>query len=178
MDVNLIIFKPQGGQKSVSLHRGTYTIGRQEGVTIQIPLPGVSREHCEIKVSSEQITVRDLGSSNGTFKNHERVTEAELGAGDYLGVGEIVMGVQVNGEPAQVKPPQVAAKERGGAAEADSGSDSSMMDIASDDDDGADHMSDMVDDGTRSSMLSGMGMDDSDGLDLDLDLDDSDAPSL
>jgi predicted component of type VI protein secretion system len=44
--------------------------------------------------------VEDLGSSNGTYINGERVQQAELAAGDTLAVGPVIFVAQVNGFPA------------------------------------------------------------------------------
>jgi len=52
---------------------------------------GVSRKHCSIEVSAAgQLVVRDLGSSNGTYINGNRVVPnqpIELRSGDVLALG-------------------------------------------------------------------------------------------
>jgi pSer/pThr/pTyr-binding forkhead associated (FHA) protein len=50
------------------------------------------------------LIVRDLGSSNGTFVNDKRVAQAQLNPGDRLTVGPVTFVVQINGEPANIKP--------------------------------------------------------------------------
>ena len=59
-------------------------IGRALNCEISIPEGGLSREHAEMIVESNQLVVRDLGSSNGTFINGERVTEGRPAHGDTL----------------------------------------------------------------------------------------------
>jgi pSer/pThr/pTyr-binding forkhead associated (FHA) protein len=44
----------------------------------------VSSFHCRIEAGQGRARVRDLGSTNGTFVDGLRVTEAELGAGSRL----------------------------------------------------------------------------------------------
>jgi len=117
--VTLVIFLPDGSRKDIRLKTGKYVIGRQDDATIRIPLPVVSRHHCELVVDHDGVHARDLGSSNGTFRNFERITESELEAGDVLGLGEFLLTVQVDGKPADVKPPKKPER---------SGADSSMMD--------------------------------------------------
>lgn len=187
VDVKLIIFKPGGGQKEVELKGGRYVIGRQSGATLQIPLPSVSREHCELLVRDDALHVRDMGSSNGTFRNDDRVTEATLEAGDYLRVGELSIGVQINGEPAQIAPPASAA----GSAESsmaqtpakpfkaldDSAEGAATTPMGSGQANGGDE-NDASGSASADALLESFGMDESSMIDLDIDLDDSNAPQL
>ncbi len=59
-------------------------IGRALTCDISIPEGGLSREHAEMLVVSNQLFVRDLESSNGTFHNGERVAEARPAHGDLV----------------------------------------------------------------------------------------------
>ncbi len=59
-------------------------IGRALNCDISIPEGGLSREHAELLVESNQLIVRDLESSNGTFHNGERVPEARPSHGDLI----------------------------------------------------------------------------------------------
>ena len=62
----------------------------------------VSRQHCLLKVRpSGDLSIRDLGSANGTLVNGSRVIgERLLQLGDTLQVGPVVLQVVTN-EPAQ-----------------------------------------------------------------------------
>lgn len=110
MNVNLIVFKPDGTRKDIPLRDGTYVVGRQSTATLRIPLPSVSRQHCELVVEGPRVSVRDLGSSNGTYRNQERVTQAVLEAGDQLMIGACVMTLQIGGKPANVRPPGMVSE--------------------------------------------------------------------
>ncbi len=59
-------------------------IGRALSCDISIPEGGLSREHAELLVESNQLLVRDLESSNGTFHNGDRVAEARPAHGDLI----------------------------------------------------------------------------------------------
>jgi len=64
------------------------TIGRDPGS--EVPLPDdstVSRRHARIHAADGGYRVEDLGSSNGTFVNGGRVTEAALRPGDEVSIG-------------------------------------------------------------------------------------------
>lgn len=63
------------------------TIGRREGASVKVHNPSVSGKHCTVGWKDEDIEVRDLGSSNGTFINGERVRRGVLNDGDVLRCG-------------------------------------------------------------------------------------------
>ena len=48
----------------------------------------VSRCHCKLTVTGDQAQVEDLGSTNGTIVNGERVETAVLSAGDVVEIGQ------------------------------------------------------------------------------------------
>lgn len=64
-------------------------IGRDPAMDIAIDNIGVSREQAEIWLEGGTWKVRDLGSSNGTFLNGERLTDAQLlRPGDEIAFGK------------------------------------------------------------------------------------------
>lgn len=102
LQVVLIRVTESGDQQAVPLNHDRTLIGRLDDCQIRIPVGGVSRKHCEIVVQDGSIVVRDLGSSNGTFVNQDRVSEQLLGPGDLISVGGMVFVVSVNGEPSDI----------------------------------------------------------------------------
>lgn len=105
MQANLVYFRRDGERRDFPLDKPSCILGRRQDCDLQIPLLGISRQHCQLSVEGGKITVKDLGSSNGTFVNGKRITEQELTAGDRLQVGLVMFTVQVDGQPAQVAPP-------------------------------------------------------------------------
>lgn len=65
------------------------TIGRAESNTFQIVESSVSARHCEVRLKGEELVVRDLLSTNGTFVGTKKITEAVLKVGETLCVGEV-----------------------------------------------------------------------------------------
>lgn len=66
-------------------------LGRDDSADIILDDPGISRQHSEIRVTQDGphivATIRDLGSTNGTFVSGERVTSEHLEDGDRITVG-------------------------------------------------------------------------------------------
>src|SRR6476659_6064597 len=76
------------------LKADTTTIGRLEDNTFQIAEPSVSSHHCEILLRGADIVVKDLGSTNGTFVNGEKVTEQVVKPGQIVRLGQIEMRLE------------------------------------------------------------------------------------
>jgi hypothetical protein len=74
--------------------QGEMSVGRGERVAIALRDPSVSRRHATIGLIDGSPVVRDLGSTNGTFVNGERVERRELHAGDVLKCGNTEMRVE------------------------------------------------------------------------------------
>jgi hypothetical protein len=66
-------------------------LGRDNTADVILDDPGISRQHTEIRVTSDGphlvTNIRDLGSTNGTFVNGERITSQRLADGDRVNVG-------------------------------------------------------------------------------------------
>jgi pSer/pThr/pTyr-binding forkhead associated (FHA) protein len=76
--------------KSYELKDEKTTIGRLDDNTFPITDPSVSSHHLEILKRGNEIVVKDLNSTNGTFINGEKVTgEAVLKPGQILRLGSI-----------------------------------------------------------------------------------------
>ena len=99
MDVALLLVRNQGEKRRFPLPNDVITIGRREDCDLRIPLGDVSRKHCSLLKSGERLLLQDLGSSNGTFVNGQRVQEIQLKPGDQLGIGSLRFVVQIDGIP-------------------------------------------------------------------------------
>lgn len=103
MDVALVMFTPSGERRDFKVGKRTI-IGRNTECNIQIPLPVVSRRHCELRLEDNRVHVRDLGSSNGTYINNHRIQQSELHVGDTLTIGPVVFTTVIDGRPTEIKP--------------------------------------------------------------------------
>jgi len=65
-------------------------VGRQDDVGLTLPSSSVSRMHAEFISRDDQLVLRDLGSTNGTFVNHQAITEESILAdGDVIKFADI-----------------------------------------------------------------------------------------
>ena len=68
-------------------------LGRDSAADITLDDPGVSRRHAEIRVTHDGphlvMGLRDLGSTNGTYVNGERIASQRLSDGDRVTVGRV-----------------------------------------------------------------------------------------
>jgi len=81
------------------------TIGRTDDNTLAIAEASVSSHHAELLLSGNEVLVRDLGSTNGTCINGERITESALKPGEGLRLGQVTMRLESGVPPAGNKKP-------------------------------------------------------------------------
>jgi pSer/pThr/pTyr-binding forkhead associated (FHA) protein len=96
MDVRLLVAHAKADAKQIALGRETL-IGRSPECNLRIASGQVSRKHCVIKVEETLVTVRDLGSANGTRLNGQTIkTEVDMPIppGSTLVVGPLKFVVQ------------------------------------------------------------------------------------
>jgi pSer/pThr/pTyr-binding forkhead associated (FHA) protein len=102
MKVNLVLLKVGGNNKAFSLPSTVTIVGRRQDCDLCVPLMVISRRHCALNMDEGVLTIRDLGSSNGTFVNGERIEEADLSPGDKVSIGPLNFVVQIDGVPAEI----------------------------------------------------------------------------
>ena len=69
---------------AITLESKVITVGRTSESDLCVPSPLVSRDHARILVSSNTVTIVDVGSVNGCFVNHRQVKKQVLREGDVL----------------------------------------------------------------------------------------------
>jgi pSer/pThr/pTyr-binding forkhead associated (FHA) protein len=74
------------------LSKETVSIGRAVESDIVITSRRVSREHAQVRRDGRRLVLFDMGSTNGTFLNDERVlTPTELRDGDRISIGNVLL---------------------------------------------------------------------------------------
>lgn len=116
MKVNLVLLKVGGNNKAFSLPSSVTIVGRRQDCDLCVPLMVISRRHCSFNMDEGVLSVRDLGSSNGTFVNGQRVEEADLSPGDKVSIGPLNFVVQIDGVPADIPSDKPLVTPSGGRA--------------------------------------------------------------
>lgn len=89
-------YRLRHGGRTIDLRSDRLTLGRSRRCDVAINDPSVSRKHVFLTFHEDRIHLQDLGSSNGTFVNDERVTsDAELFDGDSLRLGDAEVAVEI-----------------------------------------------------------------------------------
>ena len=88
---SLFVIQGRDQGKRFELLDPTLAVGRDSTNAIQLHDTEVSRRHVEIRLEGENYSLVDLGSSNGTFVNTERVERHLLESGDRLQLGRTLM---------------------------------------------------------------------------------------
>ena len=74
-----------------SLSPGEVSIGRDSSNQLWAPDPALSRRHCLVVATGEQVSIRDLGSRNGTLVNGVPVEQQQMRHGDQIYIGDSVL---------------------------------------------------------------------------------------
>jgi adenylate cyclase len=102
------------GDQTIDVKPGTtLVVGRAVNSDVPIYDPTISRQHAQLTVASGGVSVKDLGSSNGTFLNGSRITEVIATPNDVVMFGKVSFYVR---EIAPAKPVEAAKAPPGGGA--------------------------------------------------------------
>ncbi|MCO6046724.1 FHA domain-containing protein [Aeoliella sp. ICT_H6.2] len=93
----------------IPLKRSKFVIGRASDCTLRTGSEAISRHHCAILRGDAGLTIRDLGSRNGTYVNGEKIAaEVKLKGGDMVRVGTLEFRVDLGQDLKSQKKPKVA----------------------------------------------------------------------
>lgn len=95
---------PMHGGRPIELERELTVVGRQDECDLKLEDKSVSKLHCVLFCDGRQVMVRDLGSTNGTRVNGQRIRRSNLTTDDQLSVAGCVFRVTLIDEPRPEKP--------------------------------------------------------------------------
>lgn len=101
--------KYQGGEFPIVSDK-PIIVGRSSDLDMVLVEDMVSRKHARINMQADQIWIEDLGSTNGTFVNGEKIKRAKLKEGDRVLIGTSILKVIVS-EPGARSEADVAKRD-------------------------------------------------------------------
>lgn len=106
--------KYQGGEFPLGAQH-EIIVGRSSELDMVLVEDMVSRRHARIECGDEQIVIEDLGSTNGTFVNGEKIKRATLKEGDRVLIGTSILKVVSTepGAPVPRRPEMQSVAQRG-----------------------------------------------------------------
>jgi transcriptional regulator with GAF, ATPase, and Fis domain len=91
MTAKLVVLAGPRTGETIPIDAGETTIGRDSTSQLSIPDHLMSRRHCLVTLTGDRFTLRDLGSSNGTYVNGIPIRERVLAHGDRIRAGDSVL---------------------------------------------------------------------------------------
>ena len=96
------------GGPSIDLLKELTLFGRDEDCDVRLEHKSISKLHCVVVKTDGLLLVRDLGSTNGTRVNGQRIRRAALLPNDHFAIANLKYRVAFGGD---VEPPAVAKVE-------------------------------------------------------------------
>jgi predicted component of type VI protein secretion system len=99
---------PMDGGPPIEIVKDLTLVGRKEECDLRLEHKSVSKMHCVLVKTDGLLLLRDLGSTNGTRVNGQRVRRAALLPNDLIGIAGLKFRIHLGPEPA---PPIIAHPE-------------------------------------------------------------------
>lgn len=97
MEVRLVIANGKQAGQEIPVKSPKFLIGRNDDCQLRPQSHLVSRRHCAILVEADTAIIEDLGSTNGTLLNDEKlVGRRDLKTGDRIKVGLLELEVRLS----------------------------------------------------------------------------------
>src|SRR5205823_14603347 len=96
---------PVDGTPAIEINRDLTLVGRREDCDLRLNHKSVSKLHCVIVKTDGLLILRDLGSTNGTRVNGQRIRRAALLPNDHLGIARFKFTVHLGPDEEAPAPP-------------------------------------------------------------------------
>lgn len=114
----------------IEVGRVPFTIGRSEDCDYQIVSSRVSRAHAEISKAAGAYLLRDLGSTNGTFVNGQKIDQVRLSDGDLVVIADVELTYRsANGAQATHKTATQVMRQTDSNTSAEEGEENVSLDL-------------------------------------------------
>jgi len=95
---------PTDGGEALDITKDLVLVGRKEDCDLQLDHKSISKQHCVIVKTDGMLLLRDLGSTNGTRVNGQRVRRAALLPNDRINIASLAFRVEFSEEEDSVDP--------------------------------------------------------------------------
>jgi pSer/pThr/pTyr-binding forkhead associated (FHA) protein len=100
MEIEMLVVQGKQRGQTIRFRQGEFVFGRGPECHLRPNSEWVSRQHCLLRVGANTVSIRDLGSTNGTLVNGDRVVgERTLTSGDKLQLGPLVLQIAFSPPP-------------------------------------------------------------------------------
>lgn len=121
MNVQMLVVQGKQRGQFLNFPHGEFLFGRGPECHVRPNSDWISRQHCMVRVQSSDVVLRDLGSTNGTVVNGQRVQgELTLQHGDQIQLGPLVLEVLIQPENQAMEstiPDSMQAQAKGGVGD-------------------------------------------------------------
>ncbi len=108
MDVILKVLEGAKTGTKIAVKKDEFLIGRSQKCHLCAGSSSVSRRHCAIARKDATVSIKDLGSRNGTLVNGKKITEEVLlSSGDEIGIGTLKLLMTITPGITNLKRPKV-----------------------------------------------------------------------
>jgi pSer/pThr/pTyr-binding forkhead associated (FHA) protein len=95
---------PQEGGAPIEITKDLMLVGRREDCDIRLDHKSISKLHCVLVRTDGLLLLRDLGSTNGTRVNGQRVRRAAILPTDHLQIASLRFNLEVGGDEERAAP--------------------------------------------------------------------------
>jgi pilus assembly protein CpaF len=132
----VVIHEKGGAERREVFETSEISVGRVQGNDLMLPKGNVSKRHARVLHRDGRFIVTDLNSTNGTYVNRRRITQATIvREGDRIFIGDFVLRVESADPTGDAPPPAPSLTPGPRPTASDSGQPSGAMRSAADDDD-------------------------------------------
>jgi pilus assembly protein CpaF len=102
----VVVHEKGGAERRETFESAELTVGRVQGNELMLPKGNVSKRHARLLYRDGRFIVTDLNSTNGTYVNRRRITQATIvREGDRIYVGDFVLRIELpESEPGALPP--------------------------------------------------------------------------
>jgi len=107
----VVIHEKGGAERREQFETAELTVGRVQGNELMLPKGNVSKRHARLLYRDGRFIVTDLNSTNGTYVNRRRITQATIvREGDRIYVGDFVLRIELPGGEGEAAAVEGAAR--------------------------------------------------------------------